>query len=585
MDIYLLIFAILTILVFVGLWGIFTKAGYKGYVSLIPFYNMWIATKIINKKYWWFVYCLIPFLNIFTIILIFVEFAKCFKRYSLGYQILVALFPFVMLPILGWSKKEIYTNPKDAPKHKVSAARDWADAIIFAVIAATIIRTFGFEAYKIPSSSMEKSLLVGDYLFVSKIAYGSRVPMTPLSFPLVHNTLPFTTAKSYIEALQLKYHRLPGLGKIKRGDAVVFNFPDGDTLSTVYQSNKSYYSLVRQYGRENVWKYKQEFGDIISRPVDKRENFIKRCIGLPGETLEIKNAQVYINGKKIDSPEDYQLTYAVKIKDGYYINEKELLNIGVSKEDMSIMYCYWYADLPKYQINTINDYFKGQFAKPLSEKEFDYSLLDDNTLVHCQIYIPLKYENMPCDSNDVRKFFEGLRIGQESISTLKSYPTLPLSKDLINKIKQQEYVNAIEPMITMKGFKHEDLFPYSDRYNWNVDYYGKVVIPKKGMTIELNEENISFYQRAIVNFEGNSLEKRGNQWFLNGKPAKNYTFKMDYYWMMGDNRHNSADSRFWGFVPEDHIVGKASFVWLSWNKDQSGLFKKIRWNKLFRIVK
>lgn len=249
------------------------------------------------------------------------------------------------------------------------------------------------------------------------------------------------------------------------------------------------------------------------------------------------------------------------------------------------MYCYWYADLPKYQINTINDYFKGQFAKPLSEKEFDYSLLDDNTLVHCQIYIPLKYENMPCDSNDVRKFFEGLRIGQESISTLKSYPTLPLSKDLINKIKQQEYVNAIEPMITMKGFKHEDLFPYSDRYNWNVDYYGKVVIPKKGMTIELNEENISFYQRAIVNFEGNSLEKRGNQWFLNGKPAKNYTFKMDYYWMMGDNRHNSADSRFWGFVPEDHIVGKASFVWLSWNKDQSGLFKKIRWNKLFRIVK
>ena len=286
MDTYLLILAVQTVLVFCGLWKIFTKAGYQGWLCLVPFYNIWLATKIINKKFWWFIYMLIPFINVFVVILIFIEFAKCFSHRSLGYQILVALFPWVMLPLMGWGK-DVYINPKDAPEYKVSAARDWADAIIFAVIAATIIRSMFFEAYKIPSSSMEKSLLVGDFLFVSKLAYGPRIPMTPLAVPLTHHTVPIINTKSYVEWIQLPYHRLPGFGNVKRNDAVVFNFPDGDTLSTVYQSNQSYYSLVREYGRENVWENKGRFGDIIARPVDKRENFIKRCIGLPGETVKL----------------------------------------------------------------------------------------------------------------------------------------------------------------------------------------------------------------------------------------------------------------------------------------------------------
>ena len=209
MDIYLLILLIQTVLVFAGLWKIFTKAGYKGWLSLIPFYNIWIAVKITDKKYWWFIYCLIPFINVFVIILLFIEFAKCFKHTSLGYQVLVALFPWVMLVLMGWGKDE-YTHPKDLSPYKVGWVRDWADAIIFAVIAATIIRSMFFEAYKIPSSSMEKSLLVGDFLFVSKLAYGPRVPMTPLSVPLTHNTLPLSQAKSYVEWIKLPYHRLPG---------------------------------------------------------------------------------------------------------------------------------------------------------------------------------------------------------------------------------------------------------------------------------------------------------------------------------------------------------------------------------------
>lgn len=577
MDIYILIFCIQTVLVFAGLWGIFQKAGYKGWQSLVPVWNIWIATKIIDKKFWWFVYCFIPFLNIFAVILIFVEFAKCYRKYSLWYQVLVALFPFVMLPLMAFDKKMVYTHPKDLPAHKVGAVRDWADAIIFAVIAATIIRSFFFEAYKIPSSSMEKSLLVGDFLFVSKMSYGARIPMTPVSFPLVHNTLPLSSIQSYLDFLHLDYHRLPGFSKVERGDAVVFNFPDGDTLSTRFQSNESYYSLVREYGRDKVWSDKQNFGEIISRPVDKRENFIKRCIGLPGETVNIVNTCVYINGKRIESPKDYQITYAIKIKDGYYLNEQELLNIGVSKEDMQMMNMYIYLPLTKKQIELLKDNSYVIYLKPLDDKKSDFALIaDENKSIMCQLLFHP-------DLSNPKEFLMNIGVDASTIDNIKQYNTLPLSPQIYAGIKKMPYTEQIFPVVCMKGYKNDDLFPYGDKYNWNVDYFGPVKIPCKGMTIALNDENVMFYRRAIVNFEGNKLVKRSGRWFLNGKPADKYTFKMDYYWMMGDNRHNSADSRFWGFVPEDHIVGKASFVWLSWNKDQSG-FKKIRWNKLFRKV-
>lgn len=578
MDIYLWIFLIQTVLVFTGLCGIFNKAGFKFYLALIPFYNIWIATKIMGKSYKWFIYALIPFINIYVFILIFMEFAKCFKHYGLIYQILVALFPFVMLNLMGFLPKEQYTNPKDTTPHKISAARDWADAIIFAVIAATIIRCFFFEPYKIPSSSMEKSLLVGDFLVVSKMSYGPRVPMTPVSFPLVHNTLPFTHVKSYIEILQSSYHRLPGFGKIKRGDAVVFNFPDGDTLSTVFQSNRSYYSLVREYGWENVNNDKSQFGDIIYRPVDKRENFIKRCIGLPGETIKIENAIPYINGKKIENPKDFELTYCIKLKEGYYFNEKELLNAGVSKEDMQYMNLYYYMYLTKTQIQILQTSPYVINIEPTSDNQGDYSLIVDNNLkLYCQVMFHPQLD-------DIKTFLIQAGVDEQSIAQMQNLVTIPLSSEILSKVKQMPYTENISPVLCMKGFKNRDLFPYISNLNWNIDFYGPVTIPCKGMKVALNDQTDLYYGRCIRTFEGNRLEKRGNKWYLNGRIATSYTFKMDYYWMMGDNRHNSADSRFWGFVPEDHVVGKASFVWFSWNKDQS-MAKKIRWNKLFRVIK
>jgi signal peptidase I len=425
---------------------------------------------------------------------------------------------------------------------------------------------------------MEKSLLVGDFLWVSKVAYGPRVPNSPLAFPLVHHTIPIINAKSYLDWCHLDYYRFPGFGNVQRYDAVVFNFPDGDTLSTVLQSNESYYSLVRRYGREAVWNNPQEFGDIIARPVDKRENFVKRCIGLPGETVSIENRIVHINGKPIESPKDYQITYKIQTQNGYSLNEKELLNIGVSKEDMSMMYLYSYMNLTKKQIDNFNNNPSIVDVEPLQHGDKTFSsIIDPEYKIPCKVFFrPDIYERSV--------FLYQIGIDSTEIARCQTYPTLPLTEELISKIKKLPYVESITPVIELKGYRDKNMFPYSDNYKWNVDFYGPVTIPKKGMTITLNEENLTFYLRTITAFEGNTFERRADKYFINGKESSTYTFKMDYYWMMGDNRHNSADSRFWGFVPEDHIVGKAMFAWLSWNKDQTW-FSKVRWSKLLRKVK
>jgi signal peptidase I len=387
---------------------------------------------------------------------------------------------------------------------KKTVVREWVDAIIFAVIAASIIRIFLIEAYTIPTSSMEKTLMVGDYLFVSKINFGPRVPMTPLSFPFVHHTLPLTeNTKSYLEWIKLPYYRFPGLQKIKNMDVVVFNYPDGDTLSVRYQSNQSYYWMVRKYGRDAVWNNKDEFGDIIARPVDKRENFIKRCIGIPGDVIRIVDRKVLINGKEEQNPGKRQYTYLVHT-DGTSINSRNLEKLDIT-------------------------------------------------------------ENSQTDNNG-------------------NYE-LTLSEKSLASIKEFSNVRSIEPVIRPAGMWDPDIFPFDSSYRWNVDNFGPITIPKKGTTVMIDKHNICFYRRIIGVFEGNKLEEKEGKIFVNGKECSSYTFKMNYYWMMGDNRHNSADSRYWGFVPEDHIVGKAVFVWLSLDPNKSLLDGKIRWANLFRIVK
>ena len=511
-----MIYDILLVLYFVGclfgLWFVFKKAGVEPWKALVPIYNIVVWIKICGKDWKWYVYFLIPAVNIFTFLLLVVETAKVFRRYNFFEQTFAVIFPWCYLPIVGLSKMQ-YHNPKDEPPQKVGNVRDWMDAIVFALVAAVIIRGKVLEFYNIPSSSMEKSLLTGDYLLVSKLAYGPRMTMTPLAMPLVHNTLPQTHGQreSYLKWIKRPYHRYPGLGKVERMDAVVFNYPDGDTMCTAWQSNMSYYDLVREMGRENVLTAKRlPVGNkmvenhIRVRPVDKRENFIKRCIGLPGEDLQIVDQTVYINGKALPQPVESQQTYDVQFMPG--LNARKIFdNMGVSHED-----------------------FEEALGMMVFEGGTQYRL--------------------------------------------------PLSKQLATELEARPDVVSVTPVKYAAEESDIQLFPHAEGYNWSVDNFGPVHIPAKGETLTLTRENLPLYQRLITVFEGNTLEVKGGKIYINGEETNSYTCKMNYYWMMGDNRHNSADSRFWGFVPEDHISGKASLVVFSWDKDH----KKVRWNRIFR---
>lgn len=508
-DLFLILYLIGCLL---GLWFVFKKAGEAPWKALIPIYNIVVWIKVCGKNWKWYIYFLIPAINIFVFLLMVVETAKVFHRYGFWEQTFSVLFPWIYLPIVGLNNFE-YHDPTQEPPHKVSEARDWLDAIVFALIAAVIIRGNVLEFYNIPSSSMEKSLLTGDYLLVSKLAYGPRAAMTPLAMPLVHNVMPLSggQCESYLKWIKLPYHRYPGFGDVERFDAVVFNYPDGDTVCTAWQSNRSYHDLVREMGRDAVLNATQlPVGNqmvenhVRVRPVDKRENFIKRCIGLPGEDLKIVDQAVYINGKLIQQPEESQQTYAVLFQQG--LNTKKILdNIGVNNED------------------------------------FEYALY---------------------------------RIMEEG----QDHYLVPLTAEKAQQLAQRPDVIEVKPYIYPQGQDGRDLFPHAEGYEWSVDNFGPVHIPAKGESIRLTLQTLPLYQRVIEVYEGNTLEVKDGKIFINGVETDTYIPQMNYYWMMGDNRHNSADSRYWGFVPEDHIVGKASMVVFSKDKEHGG----IRWNRIFR---
>lgn len=433
---------------------------------------------------------------------------------ALGYILLADIYLTKYIPWGAWKKTN---NPT------LKSIYDWIDDIIFALVAVYFINLFIFQNYQIPSSSLEKSLLVGDYLFVSKVSYGPRVPNTPLSFPLVQNTLPIFNCKSYLDWPSWDYKRVAGLGQIQRNDIVVFNFPAGDTVATL-QQNPDYYTLVQMYGREAVRMNKQSFGEIIYRPVDKRENYVKRCVGLPGDSLSIRNNQVYINGKAAQNPKNMQLNYFVETETP--LTETMFRNWGVSRDDY----------MPYGQPCTVTD------PETLSFLGFQPNANGAYNLVY----------------------------------------RFPMTESMVAQVKKLPSVKKVivEPEI-IGGTMY---YPVDYDNGWTRDNYGPIWIPKRGATIELTPENLALYRRCIKNYEHNELEEKDGVVYINGEKATTYTFQYDYYWMMGDNRHNSADSRSWGFVPEDHIVGKPIMIWLSLDKDRSLFDGGIRWNRLFRWV-
>ena len=429
------------------------------------------------------------------------------------------------------SRKIRWSWWKDA-EGPVRFIMSWVDALVFALVAVYFINLFFFQNYVIPSSSLEKSLLTGDYLFVSKVSYGPRIPETPLTMPLTQHTMPIINTKSYIEWPHWDYRRVKGLGKVQLNDIVVFNYPAGDTILTeekyqandyyamvysfgqqIYQSQMpnpitpdslspqqqlDYFNMLYNIGRNYIVNNPNEYGSIDHRPTDRRENYVKRCVGLPGQTLQIKNRIVYLDGKANKEPENVQYTYYVKLK----------------------------ADLP------------DDLLKELGISGEDLLSLNQNG------YMPL---------------------------TKKAVKVLSARKDLVASIRLNTDAATGE------------VYPLNAVTGWTRDNYGPIWIPKKGETVQLTLKNIALYERPIRVYEHNQLDIRNGKIYINGRETHSYTFKMDYYWMMGDNRHNSADSRYWGFVPEDHIVGKPIFIWWSSDPDRRG-FSGIRWNRLFRWV-
>ncbi len=387
---------------------------------------------------------------------------------------------------------------------KKSAIVEWVDAIVFALVAATFIRTFFFEAYMIPTSSMEKTLMVGDYLFVSKVKYGPKIPETPISLPLVHNVMPITGGKSYSEIIKNDYRRLKGFTNVKRGDIVVFAFPHGDTVLTSAPQD-DYYTHVRLNGKaatENM------YGPIIVRPNDKKDNYVKRTVAVAGDTLSVVNGRIVINGAPQSEFDGVQNTFSV-YTNGTAINPKIFSDMGMN----------------------------------MGEIYYD--------------------------------------------SSLPGYPSIPLTMSELEEIKKIGNVVNVKQNIDVYPPDFPDtqlmLFPFEGNFKWTRDNYGPLWIPNKGATVKLTAENLPLYKRIITSYEKNTLEVKNGQIFINSVPVESYTFKQDYYFMMGDNRHNSLDSRYWGFVPEDHIVGTPSVVWLSMDKHKS-FPSKIRWNRIFKFV-
>lgn len=501
-----LVFILATIGFHIGLYGMFRKATIASWKALVPYYNTWLMCNEMKLKPSWFWLQFIPIVGQFISIWIFIKFVEHFGRFSLLHHALAVFVPFIYFPYLGFSDNERWGGIAILKNNTKSATREWIDAAVFAVVAATIIRTFVFEAYTIPTGSMEKTLLVNDFLFVSKSSFGPRLPNTPLTFPFVHHTLPIFNTKSYVEWIKIPYTRVLE-NPVKRNDVVVFNYPVGDTVIAEFQSEFNYYDYLRAYQAQGGSREQllAERSDILVRPVDKRENFIKRCVAISGDTIKIIDGMLFVNGKTADVPPKSETFYLVTT------NGKDFLSAEFMKEELNV------------------------------------------------------------DMND----FE-----QRDISIVQGVPNtwrMNLTEEELSKVKKFPFILNVVKDLNTAGFGNT--FPYDTlHYKWSEDNFGPLWIPAKNATLQLNPENISIYRRAISVYEGNKLEERDGKYFINDVETKSYTFKLNYFWMMGDNRHNSQDSRFWGFVPEDHVVGKASLIWFSW---QNGP----RWKRFFNIIK
>jgi len=479
---WFIFFLVVQIVHFAGTWKLYEKAGRKPWEAAVPVYNAVILMKIINRPWWWTILLFIPIVNLIMFPVVWVQILKAFGKTTTTDYILGILTLGLYIYALNYSGKADYNANTELTESTLSS-------FLFAIVVATIVHTYVIQPFQIPSASLEKTLLIGDFLFVSKLNYGARVPMTTVAAPMVHDTIPVVNIRSYSKWPQLPYMRLPGYEKVAKNDIVVFNWP-ADTVTKFFDKNS--------------------FG--IRKPVDKKSNYVKRCVGTPGDIFSLRDGIVFINGKelKLSDRAKVQYTYSVTTVDGGMLSGDYLVNnIGISPIDIGY-----------------------------SEEERTY-------------YVPLTFE-------------------------------------MVAKLKANPQVKDIERIIYKNNDAFQDklsIFPYNHA-DWTVDNISELYIPEKGKEVAINLENLPLYKKIIGEYEHNDLKVTGSEIRINGQVATTYTFKENYYWMMGDNRHRSEDSRYWGFVPEDHIVGKPVFIWMSLNPNvpMGNFSKKVRWERMFTTV-
>lgn len=516
------IFLILVLASFFGLSKLFVKAGQESWKAWVPVYNFYVLAKVLEKPWWWCLIMVVPGVNIFMYGVYGFNVARAFNKPSNGDLLFASILPYLFFVKIGFDESAKFSGLSRYKIEPSKFIKNWVDPIIFAVIAASIIRGYFIEAFTIPTSSLEKSLMVGDFLFVNKFAYGPKIPQTPLSFPFAHHTLPLSeTRKSYLEWLKLPYFRLPGFGHVKNNQIVVFNYPDGDTV-LLKQQNSSYYQVVRDeaqnirgydqgkhgsaYYQTQAWNFingpEKPYGDVAARPVDKRDHYVKRCVGIAGDKLQIIDGLVMINDKAQAMPEHAQHRYIVRTK-GPLFGENS--------------------------VTTNQTHALSNFA-----------LLDD-----LDIYVS--------------------EAGKVNQSGDTCYYDLNMPIDIASRVQAMPEVYTVVKKTEPKKYYDYRIFPHNPSYAWNNDNFGPLQIPQAGMTLPIDTQNLCLYSKIMNTYDDgiHQVYAQNGKVYYDGQVIDKYTFKQDYYFMMGDNRHNSADSRSWGFVPYDHIVGSPFFVWFS----------------------
>jgi signal peptidase I len=524
---WLLFIAIVQLIHFFGTWKLYQKAGFKSWQAAIPVYNAIVLMQIINRPKWWVVMLFIPIINLIIFPVVWVEIARSFGKNSTTDTLLTLLSFGLYIYVINYRHQSDYIENRSLQPR--TAFGEWFSSILFAVVIATLVHTYFIQPDIIPTGSLEKTLLTGDFLFVSKYHYGARVPQTAVSFPMVHDTIPVAKIRSYLKNPEIPYMRLPRLQKIKRNEIVVFSWP-ADT--------------VRQFFKKEA---------RVDKPIDKKSNYVKRCVAIPGDTLEIIDGIIHINGEQTVLPDRAKPLYGYTAYSKTGISARELIKQGIN--DLTRRFRIE-NDITQQQLNAL-------FANKI------------NVIRQGDMLIAIT-GSRGIPRSLIRQ--ERLRVTELRETKKTVFLTLDEANSLTNNISLDSLVRNINQTKTY----NTNFFPNDIRYNWNEDNFGPIVMPKQGITVVITRDNIALYKKLIRDYENKSLEEINGTYYIDGKATDTYTVEKDYFWMMGDNRHRSEDSRFWGFVPDNHIVGKPIFIWMSIDGINDGISNwKVRWDRVF----